>query len=411
MRTFFIIILLGLGFFVSGQNQKVNISFFGSSVCNGTGAEENHGYAWQFFHSNVIDTSKYKYSNVSTGGDNTIKVENLDRLTNKLYPANPDMVFLGLSLGNEGIRSVNDEYGREQILEQFRSRLKQLADSLERKGLDVIIVNCYAHSYFSADHYRFTKRMNRELNTWEYPVVNVLGTIDDWRGRWVEGYYRDPWHPNAMGHEEMSYAIVPSLLDAIRAGKKPPVYDWRKNYTTIANPGGYEDPISIETDGTIHSFSISFRFKEADEGSIAGFISDDEHQILRIEEGALRYKNVGKRISQEEWTHVVLCHSFANQQTLLIVNGSLVGVVKEQLSPTEFNFGGTSQSMDIKDLAVHRSCLNTDEALDLYNRKFIPASLEFYAPLTTPEINNLAQSMAEAEINRSVKFVLQEVDW
>lgn len=88
-----IVFFLGLSFGVFGQSTSpVHVTFFGSSVCLGTGAENDHGYAWQFFHSGAIDTLTYRYFNASTGGDNTIKIERADRLTNKLYPTKPDIV-------------------------------------------------------------------------------------------------------------------------------------------------------------------------------------------------------------------------------------------------------------------------------------------------------------------------------
>ena len=62
------------------NNPSINVTFFGSSVCHGAGAEEHHGYGWQLFHNGAIDTSKYKYFNSSTGGDNTIKIEKEDRI-------------------------------------------------------------------------------------------------------------------------------------------------------------------------------------------------------------------------------------------------------------------------------------------------------------------------------------------
>ena len=170
--------------------QAIHVTFFGSSVCRGSGAEDHHGYGWQFFHNGAIDTIKYKYFNASTGGDNTIKVEREDRLVNKLYPTDPDIVVIGLSLANEGIMTPQNDNGREQIVEQFRTRLLALADSLNRQGIRPVIVNCYAQSHFNNAHYECTKKMNRIINTWKYPSINVLGTIDDLKGKWVEGLCR-----------------------------------------------------------------------------------------------------------------------------------------------------------------------------------------------------------------------------
>jgi lysophospholipase L1-like esterase len=411
----FLVVCCQLAF---GQSrEKTHLTFWGSSVCNGTGAENKHGYAWKAYHGNIIDTTRYAYANASTGGDNTLKVEQFDRLTQKLYPTQPDIVVIGLSLSNEGIRRAMDENEREQILEQFRSRLLALADSLDRQGIQPVIANCYAHSFFSPEHYRFTRRMNEILNTWKYPSINILGTIDDWRGRWGEGYAHDPGHPNDKGHQEMAYAIVPSLFDAIQAGKPIPGYDWNRSYTQLINEQRSEHPISIEVGSVMHSFTISFRAKEMKDGSIAGFTAQEGEHTLVIEGNTLRYKSLSVPVKEpiSEWTHIVLAHSYANQQTMLIVNGSLVGTVKEQLAPTHIYFGGTVASMDMKDLALHRACLNTEEAQGLYNKKFIQSSLEFYSPLTSTirgeELNNRAQSFTKAKIGAGIHLQLHAVGW
>ena len=395
--------------FVQAQeNPYINVTFFGSSVCRGAGAEEHHGYGWQLFHNGAIDTIKYKYFNASTGGDNTIKVEKEDRLLKKLYPTTPDIVVIGLSLANEGIMTPENDNGREQIVEQFRTRLLALADSLNSQGIKPIIVNCYAQSHFIKSHYDFTKKMNRIINTWKYPSINVLGTIDDLEGKWVEGYLSDPGHPNTSGHKEMSYAIVPSLFDAILMGKNTPVYDWHKSYSTLVNNDQIEHPLSLDVGSTMHSFTSSFRFKETADGSISGFVSNNLNHNINIIGNTIQYKGLSKTYPEQlkSWTHVVLSHSYANQKTMLYVDGEMVGNVKEQLSPTQVYFGGTASTTELKDLTLHRSSLNESEALDLFNKKFIQSSLEFYNPLTKPimgeEMQNYAQSLTMLKIDKRV---------
>lgn len=392
------------------NNEKLNITFFGSSVCLGSGAENKQGYAYQFYHNNTIDTAKYNYFNASTGGDNTIKIEKFERLTKKLYPTNPDFVVIGLSLSNEGIRSPKGDNGREQIMEQFRSRLLALADSLNGQGIKPVIVNCYAQSTFTKEHYDFTKKINQILNTWKYPSINVLGAIDDWQGHWVEGYYKDGGHPNDKGHEEMSYTIVPSLFDAIQSEKKTPAYDYNRSYSTLINDKGVESPLSIEIDKTIHSFTLSFRFKKAEDGSIAGFRSNETNHTINIDNNKMQYEGLSVALedSVENWTHVVLSHSYVNKLTMLIVDGKLIGRLEEQLSPNQIHFGGTSKLTELKDITIHRSCLNADEALDLFNKKFIQSSLEFYNPMTKSiegnRLKNQAQSLSELIINKKIKI-------
>ena len=61
---------------------------------------------------------------------------------------------------------------------------------------------------------------------------------------------------------------------------------------------------------------------------------------------------------------------------------------------------------ELKDLTLHRSSLNNSEALDLFNKKFIQSSLEFYNPLTKPivgeEMQNYAQSFTMLKINKTL---------
>jgi hypothetical protein len=404
----FLLSILMLLVSLFGTSAQQNVTFFGSSVCKGAGADSLHGYAWQLFHGGAIDTSKYKYFNASTGGDNTLKIQKESRLEKMLFPTKPDYVVIGLSLGNEGIRSPQDNNGREQILEQFRSRLLALADSFHRINIEPIIVNCYAHSYFTRDQYNFTKKMNRIINTWNYPSVNVLGAIDDFTGKWVEGYVGDPWHPNTKGHLEMSYAFVPSLFEAINKGKNPPTYDWNKSYTQLKNHNNVDYPLYFNVDNTIHSFTLSFRFKNSNNGSIAGFISENTNHKIEVDEHTITYKSLSGIFPKHlnDWTHIVLSHSYTNQLTILYINGKPIGKIKEQLVPVKIYFGGSASVIDLKDLTLHRSCLNEAEALDLFNKKFIQSSLEFYNSMTSP-INNIvldnkAQSLTQFSIDQGV---------
>ncbi|MFT4565991.1 MAG: poly(3-hydroxybutyrate) depolymerase [Saprospiraceae bacterium] len=395
---------------------KTNVSFFGSSVCKGSGATDTKGYAYQFYHSGSIDTLRYAYFNPSTGGDNTLKVAQEKRLTHKLYPTDPDIAVIGLSLGNEGIRTPQTEDGRARVLEQYRSRLKALADSLDRLGIQPIIANCYAHSYFTGPQYEATKRMNQIINTWNYPSINLLGTIDDGIGRWVEGYVNDPWHPNTEGHHEMSLAIVPSLFDAIANGKKIPRYDYNKSYINISN-ASQQNVITHDVVHKMHSFTMSFRFKSTSNGAIAIIDTDKGKREIIIDDYKISYLDniVTFPKHSEEWSHVVVSHNHARQKTLIAINGQVVAEVSEQLIPSQFVFGGTLESVDLKDLMLHRASLHTDEISDLNNKLFIQSSLEIYAPLTSkPDIQgprNLAQSMSQLEGGKEVDLKWIENDY
>ncbi len=386
---------------------KPNISFFGSSVCKGSGAKDHKGYAHQFYHSGTIDTLRYAYFNPSTGGDNTLKIEQELRLTQKLFPTDPDMAVIGLSLGNEGLRTPQTEEGRARVLEQYRSRLKALADSLDKLGIQPIIANCYAHSYFTVPQYDATKRMNQIINTWPYPSINLLGTIDDGKGRWVEGYVNDPWHPNSAGHHEMSLAIVPSLFDAIANGRKTPRYDYNKSHIRISN-ASQENAITHDIAHAMHSFTMSFRFKNASNGAIAIIDTDKGKREIRIDDYKVSYldNTVTFPKHSEEWSHVVISHNHARQKTLFAINGQVVAEVDERLIPSQFVYGGTLESLDLKDLMLHRASLHAAEISDLNKQLFIQSSLEIYAPLTSQsdelELRNHAQSMSQLQAGQNV---------
>ena len=404
---FLAVFLLGIIFTSSAQT---NVTFFGSSVCKGSGSTNDHGYAWLFFNGGSVDTALFRYYNASTGGDNTLKIEKEDRITRMLYPTNPQIVVIGLSLANEGILSQKDDNQREQIFEQFRSRLIAMADSLTSQGIKPVIVNCYGNNNYTKVQYSYIKRMNRVINTWKYPSINVLGAVDNGEGKWVAGYYSDPGHPNNEGHAEMSYTIVPSMFEAIMTGKKVPRFDWNKSYSALINKDKVENPLFLDVKNIMHSFTLSLRFKDAEDGSIAGFVSDSEENKIIICEDTIRYRDISATFPRhlKDWTHLVLAHSYANQKTMLYLNGDLIGITKEQSVPARIYFGGTSSRIELKDIMLHRSCLNEDEALDLYNKKFIQSSLEFFNPLTKPisgnRIENIAQSLSEISVESNVKL-------
>jgi len=134
---------------------------------------------------------------------------------------------------NLRVMNPKGSHGKEVILEQFRSRLLTLTDSLNIMGKKPIIVNCYVQGLFTDIDYGYTKKMNQVINTCEYPSVNVLGTIDNGKGNWLTDYFHDSRYLNDLGHEEITYAFVPFFFEAIEHGKGTPHYDWKHNYISL----------------------------------------------------------------------------------------------------------------------------------------------------------------------------------
>ena len=247
------------------------------------------------------------------------------------------------------------------------------------------------------------------INSWKYPSINLLGTIENGEGRWVEGFARDPGHPNWDGHHEMSLAIVPSLFDAIQIGKKIPVYDWNKSFTTVENLRR-EEAIYFDVEQEMHSFSMSFRFKKATSGVIARIHTEEGVRQVKIDDYRISYGTIDSTFPKHTkgWNHVVISHNYANQKTLFALNGEVVGTINERLVPKRFVYGGTLEKVDLKDLGLHRSALNASEIGDLHNKLFIQSSLEVYSPLTkfipTDDVPNRAQSLTFLRRSPGVSF-------
>ena len=85
-----------------------------------------------------------------------------------------------------------------------------------------VVANCYTRNDYTPEDYGFIKEMNLLLHAWAVPTVNLLGAVDDGQGHWAAGYFDDALHPNDRGHAELAHAWVPSLFDALRAGKPLP---------------------------------------------------------------------------------------------------------------------------------------------------------------------------------------------
>ncbi len=116
------------------------------------------------------------------------------------------------------------------------------------------------------------------------------------------------------------------------------------------------------------------------------------------------------------WIEIALSHRYAQQQTLLYVDGILAGVLRETLVPDQFILGGPGQAparpdaplvADFQDWSVNRAAWTPDEAFAQYSGALQHASLEILAPLddgvfaVSTAVANTAQSLSEAVLNTS----------
>lgn len=415
------------------NDPKPDIEIWGSSVAAGAGDElELGGYAGRL--ARRLEPAGWHLENHSLGGDNT------SSLALRFAPQESSYVLIGLSLGNEGISqselarthrwSESDEEA-DETFEQFASGLQNLVDRCTDAGATAIIAMPYARSDFSPQEYAHTIQMILLINSWNAPSINMLGAIDDGQGRWAEGFWADPFHPNSAGHTELCHAFVPSLFDALVSNKPPP---FRIKSSGLKIGDQHSPPLVFSVDGAMRSFSLSFRLRAQGEGNVAAIECraldtksivvhraweewqwDSDTLEMRPSEERLEARisiqadriayissqgetvTAAKTATGEDWRDITLTHYVARGETLLYVDSELIGRVNERLQPESFTLGCNSATSEFRDWMVHRAGLTRAEVSELHSGQLLQASLELYAPLgeeSESAVKNFAQSLA-----------------
>lgn len=318
------------------------VIFFGSSVCNGVGAEGQHGYAW-LVGENL--PKGWQYTNISVNGNNTYDL--FARFDRDLTPLEGKYVVLGISLGNEGLH----EKGRRAVL-SYQENMPRLIQQIQDQGRIAIVTNNYSRTDFNEVDFADLCRVNLEVQQWDVPTVNLLGNIDDGAGHWAPGFDNgdDIWHPNTLGHQEMASAFVPSMWTALEKGKQLP------------------DRIGMEVLETgVHS--VSFEPEEGLRSYTLSYISAD--------------------------TTYVIVHSALRNQTQRFANNELLDTIDEEAVPYHFVVKGSN----LRQLFLFRGALTALEVCALTEGKMLRSSLELYCPLTGADKNNYALSMNHVEVN------------
>lgn len=386
--------------------------YIGSSVPFGTGATGNRGYTT--LYADVLAARSaagiggpWVTANVSVPGNNTVDVTN--RFDNDVFPQNGKYVFIGLSLGNEGITGSN----KDNTFAQFRDNMQTLIKHARANGLVPIVAGNYGRNDYTPTEYGYVQRINALLNGWSVPTVNLLGAVDDLSGsgRYTRGYWYDDLHPNDAGHAEMARAIVPSLLDALAAGKAQP----RRRVSagiTLRNSATTAAPIvRLVPEDVVHPFTTTLRFRTASPGQLMQVLDSAglAAGIIQVAStGKLLYTSAKGRtiagtkvVNDNRWHKLVLTHYYARGLTRLYVDSTAEGTAAERLRPTRLDLGGTAAParVQLRDFLFYRSGMNEGEVLAMAADSLLKSSLELYAPLdgsrtlATDSLTNLAQSL------------------
>ena len=378
------------------------ISVMGSSVANGQGATNNHGYAYMY--GELLDErfrnqeSKFPWytSGIAVNGNNTLNL--LARYNDLIHDCGTYVIF-GLSLGNEGIHNAADQ---QAVYNQFRDNMQTLIKKAREDGKYPVMMNNYTRGDFDASDYEYVKQMNLLIHEWDLPSVNLLGAIDNGSGVWANGYQNgdDIYHPTTDGHREFTYAMVPSLFDAIDAGKKQPVRVIGTSYS-LAD----KRVLEFTPEETVHPFTISFKVKGTADGIIASFANGGNATgTLKIQDGVVVYDSplTGEikgtvNVTDNQWHVVSLTHYYAQGRTLLYTDKVLAGELDEKLTVGKFIVGDNTFTVgrEYSELFFYRSAMVQEEIDKLCDGRMLKSSLEIYAPLdgSKSTIENLAQSM------------------
>jgi|GEM_PF-1433750 len=379
----------------------LKITIMGSSVAFGFGATDNHGYNYLFGQllekRNKQEGKKaWNLINKAISGNNTINV--LDRWNRDLALGCGKYVIIGLSLGNEGL---HESQNKEATFNQFKENLLKMMAMARAENMIPVINNNYTRSDYTAEDYDYIKKMDLFIHELDAPSMNLLGAIDDGQGHWAQGYRFDDLHPNDAGHEEMYYSIVPSLFDALDAGKPLPV---KENSTGIQlNNTDTVRQIHFRPEYIVHSFTYSFAVKTKGSGLLSSFRQLNNLGMLKIDSisGALVYNGPRGQtiktttpVNDDQWHQITLTHFYARGATILYIDGIKAGTADEQLLPSDFYLNDIKGAEEIgfKDLFFYRAAMSPEAMTALQEGKMLKSSLEIYAPLNEGALENLAQS-------------------
>jgi lysophospholipase L1-like esterase len=381
---------------------SLKIVYFGSSVPFGIGATKNFGYTSMYTEllkqrAEAGIGKPWQTVNKSIGGDNTVKL--LKRWSRDFSSQKAKYVLYALSLGNDSIH----EKGKPNF-DRFKNNMTKLIKMARDSGYTPVLTNCYTREDFLPVDHDYVKAMNLWIHTLDIPSVNLLGAIDNGRGRWAKGYMHDRHHPNDIGHKELFYAIVPSLFDALANHKPQP--HWI-NSTGVRWDAKNKTLISLKPENIAHSFTTVIDIKTTTAGTIL-LVKDSIGNNVKVvinKRGNAEYQTPqGKyitgttKLTDGKWHKLTLSHYYAQGRTFLYCDNVQQGATEEKLKPTQLLLGTESgNSLTAKNWLFYRSAINALEVEALNKGSLLKSSLELYAPLNGKStLVNLAQSTNSA---------------
>ena len=375
------------------------ITVIGSSVANGQGADNNEGYAFMLGellgdrYSNALSDNNFYTSGVAINGNNSTDVLNrFDDLINN----HGSYAILGLGLGNEGIHGATNP---DAVYLQWKTNILQLVDQINAEGKIAVVTNNYPRGDYNATDYAYVRQMNLEMQQWNVPTVNFLGAVDncEGNGQWASGYQVDGdiYHPTTAGHGEFMHAFVPSLFDAIKAGKEQPT---RAAITqgTVLNA---QQTLSLAPEDQAHSFTFAISIKTN---------TSCTPITLHFANGSTRNISISTLQADGAWHQYAVCYYYATGRIFTYADG--LSVATDDVADLELaSIEVSGAEIEVADMFFYRSGMNSDEIEALNEGKMLKSSLEVYAPLTNGATDNLAQSLNEPILSSNTATAVKAI--
>lgn len=408
------------------------IEVYGSSVAQGwnaggsfTNGSYANGYAGLL--TSYLGANGWYVTNNSTPGYDTSN--GLVSFPTNVVPVAPNYVMLAFGLNNEGLAGSPNPAG---TVSTFLTNLTNLISQCRSNGFYPVLGSCYPDTNYTASEYGCLKSANLTINSWNVPSYNLLGALDDGSGHYIANFNFDSIHPNTAGHQEFYYSFVPTLFNAIASGKtNSPYLASVTNFARLTQNAAVTAPITFTPTNSVHSFTLSFRVRSTNNGTIASIGTGTGFATLQITNGQIVYFSTnGQQIvatsisaTNGDWHDVALSFRYALTNTWLFVDGMQIGSLAEQYVPTQFNLGGpgasgapaTPATVDFQNWCVYRSAWNLGEAQAQMQGSRQQASMEICAALddvsftsNSPAINR-AQSLSVAMVNSANITALSSV--
>lgn len=398
--------------------ERKKIVIAGSSSAGDSGATVPAN-SWTNLFKAAMEAKGFEVVISATGSETTDGL--ITRFYTDIVPEYPDFLVLNYTLYSQGVLN-GDGSTAYNALVQNTNRIIRMC---RHHGIVPVIVSGLANNNFLAAHYRWTKMLNRYLDSMGVIVLNFLGAVDDFTGKFMAGSNFDAIHANDAGHMAYYKSIPLTIFDNLVGVDYN--FQTARNGTIRMGVPTAARPMEMVFANPIDSFTVAFKMRVTDAAttnmSFCGFgpgnsrLRSDGANANRLcyttATGANILSTVTPHVDQQ-WHDVAVTYSHIGQRVRFYVDGAFNGETAESITFNSFvvggNFGGTNnaQNVEYKDIVVYRTRLNDEQIKDLTSGDFPRASLELYSSMADEDLGanvrmlNLAPTSSYLKINQAI---------